>query len=356
MSNKDEIKLPSMLSFERKLEASDALMYSGNWRDKGEDCRDSEADKAWSPIPITKRYNRSTQSSFGIDDTKKMEPNPVSSGSDDANLPNNHDTLKVDFSLRVIGNVGAPFACNSPKFEAAIKQEVNSFKQSDGVKELAFRYAYNIASGRFLWRNRVGAEKIRVCIAVDEKIENSLGFSAYDFSLKDFNGERDNSNLEKLANLIQKGLTSSNSEGESVLLKVSAYIKLGDGQHIFPSEEMNMSEKGKVLFQLDNCAAIHNVKIGNALRTIDNWYGDEVLIKNSQDDKKIETVTVSDEIKTPIAIEPYGAVTQRGAAYRASKIDLYTLMRNWINNKEISEDNKKYVVGCLIRGGVFGGK
>jgi CRISPR-associated protein Csy3 len=34
---------------------------------------------------------------------KKMEPNLVSSGSDDANIPNNHDTLKVDFSLRVIG-------------------------------------------------------------------------------------------------------------------------------------------------------------------------------------------------------------------------------------------------------------
>ncbi|MBF0220569.1 MAG: type I-F CRISPR-associated protein Cas7f/Csy3, partial [Gammaproteobacteria bacterium] len=40
---------------------------------------------------------------------------------------------------------------------------------------------------------------------------------------------------------------------------------------------------------------------------------------------------------------------------RPSKNDLYTLMLNWLNDKEIELDHQKYVVANLIRGGVFGG-
>ncbi|WP_033422277.1 type I-F CRISPR-associated protein Cas7f/Csy3, partial [Psychromonas hadalis] len=58
----------------------------------------------------------------------------------------------------------------------------------------------------------------------------------------------------------------------------------------------------------------------------------------------------------PIAIEPFGAVTQRGQAYRKSKNDLYTLMQAWVNEKELTDNDKTYVVGNLIRGGVFSGE
>jgi CRISPR-associated protein Csy3 len=140
-----------------------------------------------------------------------------------------------------------------------------------------------------------------------------------------------------------------------VLVSVEAYVKLGKGQHVFPSQEMNMGEKKKKLFQLEDCAAMHNVKIGNAIRTIDTWYGEQMLIKSEGKDKT-ETVNIDAEIKQPIAIEPYGSVTQHGRAYRPSKNDLYSLMLDWVNSKEnVNEDDKKYVVGNLIRGGVFGG-
>lgn len=36
-NNKPTIKLPSMLSFERKLETSDGLMFAGSWNDVGVD-------------------------------------------------------------------------------------------------------------------------------------------------------------------------------------------------------------------------------------------------------------------------------------------------------------------------------
>lgn len=323
------IDLPSMLAFERKLETSDGLMFSGNWEDNKE-------PNKWRVIPITTRQNRSTQSAHGTSDEDKIKPNPVSSDSDDANLPIDKDTLKVSFSLRVIGNLGEPFGCNDPGFESAIVAKVNIFKESESVKELAYRYAYNIANGRFLWRNRVGAEKISILVTVDN--DNPLIFNAYDFSLTDFDKCKENPGLNTLAAIIEKGL-KGNSES-FVLINVDAYVKLGTLQHVFPSQEMNMNEKGKTLFQLDGCAAMHNVKIGNAIRTIDTWYPRYA------------------EEKQPIAIEPFGAVTQRGDAFRKNKKegDLYSLMVDWVNDEDLNAGQQAYVVANLIRGGVFSKK
>jgi len=341
---KKTIQLPSMLSFERKLETSDGLMFAGKWNDKNN-------YELWNDIPIDTRQNRSTQSAYGIDDNKKTMPNPVSSDSDDANLSLDKDTLKVSFTLRVVGNVGKPFACNKPDFAQAIESKVKYFKDSKEIDELGFRYAYNIANGRFLWRNRVGAEQIEIHVALGNS-EEALKFNTYDFSLNNFNKNSDNKNLQKLAEIIKKGLSSD--ENHFIVMQVDAYVKLGNGQHVFPSQEMNMGEKKKKLFQLDGCAAMHNVKIGNALRTVDTWYGDTMLIKAEGKDKT-ETVKIESEIKQPIAIEPYGSVTQHGRAYRPNKNDLYSLMEHWVNNEDIGVEQEKFVVANLIRGGVFGG-
>lgn len=335
--------LPSMLSFERKLETSDGLMFSGNWNDKNQ-------QEKWKAIPIVKRQNRSTQSAHGIDDVKKTAPNPVSSDSDDTNLPIDKDTLKLSFTLRAIGNLGEPFACNKPDFGRAIVERVKEFKESESIHDLAFRYAYNIVNGRFLWRNRVGAEEVEIHVRLHQE-ETPLTFNAYDFSLKDFDKKKENENLKKVAEAILKGL-ASDDDSSFAFMKVDAFVKLGEGQHVFPSQEMNMGEKKKKLFQLDGAAAMHNVKIGNAIRTIDTWYGDTMLIK-AEGKGKTETVAV--DARVPIAIEPYGSVTQHGRAYRPSNNDLYTLMKNWVNGGVVDADQQKYVVANLVRGGVFGG-
>jgi CRISPR-associated protein Csy3 len=326
MSKNKKVELAGVLSFERKLETSDALMYSGSW---GED---PEQYKEWKPIEITTRQNRSTISALNTKEADMSKPNPVSSDSDDANLPSEHDTLKVSFSLRIIGNLGKPFACNNPDFEKAIVEKVNEYKDGSELKTLAKRYAYNIANGRFLWRNRVCAEDIQIVVRINGN-ETSLSFHAYDFSLQDFAKNESDLNLKKLEEAIYTGL---NGDSESFTrIEVNAYVKLGKQQHVFPSQEMNMGEKKMVLFQLGHCAAIHNVKIGNAIRTIDDWYEDAQF---------------------PIAVEPFGAVTQIGQAFRKSKNDLYTLMQKWVNSEEVSENDQNFVVANLIRGGVFGGK
>ncbi len=321
-----KVELASVLSFERKLETSDALMYSGQWGENPDQYGD------WKKIEITKRLNRSTISAYGTKDEDKSKPNPVASNSDDANLYAEDDTLKVSFSIRVIGNLGKPFACNKPEFESAIVGKVNEYKQKgDGLKTLANRYAYNIANGRFLWRNRVGAEEVKIVVR-SNTFDNSLVFNAYDYNMNGFEKSSDREALKQLDEVIYAGL---NGNAESfVNIEVDAYVKLGKKQHVFPSQEMNMGEKGKALFQLEQCAAMHNVKISNAIRTIDDWYDDAVF---------------------PIAVEPFGAVTQIGQAFRKTKNDLYTLMVKWVNDAEIGENDKNFVVANLIRGGVFGG-
>lgn len=85
-------------------------------------------------------------------------------------------------------------------------------------------------------------------------------------------------------------------------------------------------------------AAIHSQKIGNALRTIDNWYEDA-------------------ETFGPIAVEPYGSVTTQGKAYRQpkQKQDFYTLLDHWLlRDKVPTVEQQHFVIAVLIRGGVFG--
>jgi CRISPR-associated protein Csy3 len=84
---------------------------------------------------------------------------------------------------------------------------------------------------------------------------------------------------------------------------------------------------------------MHSQKLGNALRTIDTWYP-EYSLSNG-----------------PIAIEPYGAVTNLGKAYRnpKEKADFYTLFDRYSMGEEFAnEDEANYVMAVLVRGGVFG--
>ena len=129
------------------------------------------------------------------------------------------------------------------------------------------------------------------------------------------------------------------------LLEVIAFARMGDGQEVYPSQELILDkgserggQKSKTLYMVSKIAAMHSQKLGNALRTIDTWYPD------------------ADGLG-PIAIEPYGSVTSRGKAYRQpkEKRDFYTLLDGWILKDHIPDtEQQHYVMATLIRGGVFG--
>ena len=322
-----KLKTPSVLAFEAKLVPSDALMFAGNWE-----------KHAWQPIQVGEKAVRGTISNrlkaATANDPAKLDAE-VSKANlqtvDIAALAHSTDTLKVVFTLRVLSDLVTPSTCNSPQYQTELAEKITQYQENVTFSELSRRYAFNIASARFLWRNRVGAENVKVVVTIaNETIE----FNSRDYSLREFSND---AKISQLAKFIQQGLTDNH-----VLIKVEAYSQLGEGQAIYPSQELVMGggkgDKSKFLYQLDGQAAMHSQKIGNALRTIDTWHP-------SFDDVG------------PIAVEPYGSVTNRGAAYRQpkEKTDFYNLLDAWmIKDKEPAVDQQHYIMAMLIRGGVFG--
>ena len=330
MAKTATVKTASVLAFERKLANSDAMMFSGEWE-----------GTTWQPIRIQEKAVRGTISNrlknALVSDPAKLDAEIQKANLqrvDVAALPADADTLKMTFTLRVLGNLSTPSVCNDRVYQNVLQEVIEGYISEHGFRELALRYAVNLANARFLWRNRVGAEHIRVKVTTGGE---SWEFNAHDYSLRAFD-KRDGDVLT-LANEIEKGL-----KGETfVLLNVEAFVRLGQGQEVFPSQELVLdsnSSKSKVLYQVNDVAALHSQKIGNALRTIDTWH------------PQVESLGA-------IAVEPYGSVTNRGIACRQpkEKMDFYTLLDNWITKDDKpAPEQQHYVMAVLIRGGVFGEK
>lgn len=329
----------SVLAFERKLDPSDALFSAGKWDEQ-------ENGNEWPAVEIREKSIRGTISNRLK--TKDQDPakldasieNPNLQTVDIATLPNGADTLRVRFTLKILGGAGMPSACNNADYQQQLQNTVISYTESNGFTELARRYAHNIANGRFLWRNRLGGEQVRVQVNQlkdGEKAQN-WSFDALSFSLRDFDvPDNVEADFNALAGIIESGLAGK----DYALLEVVAYVRVGDGQEVYPSQELILDRakgKSKTLYSVDGIAGMHSQKIGNALRTIDTWYEDVDGIG-------------------PIAVEPYGSVTSQGKAYRQpkQKIDFYNLLDGWVlKDKEPELGHQHYVMATLIRGGVFG--
>ncbi|HEY4664653.1 MAG TPA: type I-F CRISPR-associated protein Csy3, partial [Comamonas sp.] len=210
--------------------------------------------------------------------------------------------------------------------------------QQNGFAELANRYAANLANGRFLWRNRQGAEEVVVEVTVlkDGKAEQSWSFKALEHSMRTLDAI--DSKVKEVGAVIAEGLAGQ----RHVLLQITAFVRVGAGQEVFPSQELILDKgsngKSKTLYHVDNVAAMHSQKIGNAIRTIDTWYEGAAELG-------------------PIAVEPYGSVTTQGKAYRQpkQKMDFYTLLDNWLLKDQVpAVEQQHFVMAVLIRGGVFG--
>lgn len=338
----EPIKTASVLAFERKLDPSDGLLKSGNWN------QSDDAD--WKAIRIREKSVRGTISNrlkSKEQDPAKLDAsiqNPNLQRVDVAALPSDADTLRLEFTLRVLGGAGQPSACNNAAYQKALEKIVTKYLQQHGFGELAQRYVCNLANGRFLWRNRLCAESIEVQVR-HVRSEKVWIFDALAFSLRNFDVPDEFSKaVEELANVIQAGLNSKKPE----FLEVKAYARMRAGQEVFPSQELILDQssgnqkgrKSKTLYEINQTAAMHSQKIGNALRTVDTWYPE-----------------ATEENLGPIAVEPYGSVTSRGTAYRQprSKKDFFNLLDAWvIKKKEPPVEQQHFVMATLIRGGVFG--
>lgn len=333
MANK-KTTLATVLAFEKKLVPSDGFLYGTTWEQR---------HAIEEPIPLVEKSVRGTISNR-LKDSKKLNAkveSPNLQTVDSASLKLNQDTLKLRFTLKVLSGVQHPSVCNKEEHGRGISKMAEDYIQKSGFSTLAHRYATNIASGRFFWRNRVGAEKVEVIVRVKPSGE-TMTFDGYDYSLKNF--DKHSPALDQLSARIADALCGRISY---LLLEIEACVLMGHGQEVYPSEELifdkgngKKGKKSKVLYQVNGMAAMHSQKIGNALRTIDTWYPE---------------YSASDF--GPIAIEPYGAVTTLGKFFRdpKDKVDFYTLFDAWSTGTvPENETDKDYVMAVLVRGGVFG--
>lgn len=323
----------SVLAFERRLDVSDAFFWQ---LDSSENNTDPKA------VEIQSKSVRGTISNR---EKKSVADNPLKLNAkidsanlqtvDVASLDHDCDTLLVRWSCKVLPFNGKPSVCNDQEYQTRLLEVVHNYLQEHGVSELAKRYAANIVNARWLWRNRLGAEKIKLSISLSRNGSNPITTidNALDIDLSDFSQE--NASASEVAELIEKGL-----KGEQLaVLYVTAEVQVGYGQEVYPSQELVLDtgdKKSKELYQKNGIAGIHSQKIGNALRTIDTWYPDAQF---------------------PIAVEPYGAVTTLGTAFRQpkQKMDFYSLFDNWVlEDKAPGIEQQHYVMAVLIRGGVFG--
>lgn len=327
----------SVLAFEKKLVPSDGYMYGTSWDNK---------DKVL-PLSLIEKSVRGTISNR-LKAAVKNDPAKLDAEVEKANLQTvdtcalnmDQDTLKLHLTLKVLGGVEAPSACNNAAFNETYKQAAKDYIEREGFTELARRYAINLANARFLWRNRVGAEDILVEIkALNKGQEQSWKFDATTVSTRNFDVSDDQIN-----SLAQRIATALSNENDFLMLDITAYAKVGKAQEVYPSEELVLDKgngkKSKILYDVNGVAAMHSQKIGNALRTIDTWYPE-----------------FGEANVNPIAIEPYGAVTNLGKAYRnpKEKADFYTHFDKFARGEKLSSiEDEHYVMAVLVRGGVFG--
>ena len=335
----------SVLSFEKKLVPSDGRMYGTSWDQRNDQSTPLTLIEKSVRGTISNRPNKKDKAAFEKDPAKldaKVE-SPNLQTVDVSALGTGQDTLKLHFTLKVLGGVVYPSACNNAAFNQSYKVAARDYINREGFRELAKLYAANIANARFLWRNRVGAENIEVQVnALNKGSEQSWVFDATKFSTREFNFDD-----EPMETLAQRIATALSSENDFLMLEITCFAKVGKAQEIYPSEELVLDKekekKRKVLYSVDGIAAMHSQKIGNALRTIDTWYPAFGDPENSAG---------------PIAIEPYGAVTNLGKAFRhptKDKKDFYTFFDKFARGGKLDRiEDEHYVMAVLVRGGVFG--
>ncbi len=343
MAKKENIA--SVLAFEKKLAPSDGRMYGASWEQRNEQSAPLKLIEKSVRGTISNRPNKKDKAAFKNDPAKldaKVE-NPNLQTIDVSALGTEQDTLQLHFTLKVLGGVIYPSACNNAAFSQSYKIAASDYIKREGFKTLSKLYAANIANARFLWRNRVGAENIEVKVnALNKDLKQSWVFDATRFSIR--NLDVDDKQVGTLADRIA---TSLSSENDFLMLEITCFAKVGKAQEIYPSEELVLDKgkgkKSKVLYSVDGIAAMHSQKIGNALRTIDIWYPDFGDPENSAG---------------PIAIEPYGAVTNLGRAFRhptKDKKDFYTFFDKFARGEKLERPvDEHYVMAVLVRGGVFG--
>lgn len=341
--------MPSNLALCRSLNPGLFLMFAGTM----------DGSKPELPIEVTVHNGLGTLSSHTLDPHQKLadngagnpaNPNPVRVES--ARLPAFRDTLVVRGTIHVTNGAWGPESCTSPEYLKVQAEFLENFANRGGFDALAERYLMNVINGRWLARNRI-CRKVAITVSADGTSET---FDANDirggYSLKISDLPLDKQDAaHAIAKKWAKALCAK-TPLETVYIDVVAKLERGANAEVFPSQPFIEKEAGDkknrrpsrllasvTLEDGSRQAVMHAEKVGNGLRTIDSWYGENV---------------------TPIAVEPYGSVPRLQQALRLTTdgaVNFYDLqidLQGLVANMTERWNDALFFGAMLVRGGMFG--
>ncbi|EGR2227467.1 type I-F CRISPR-associated protein Csy3 [Vibrio parahaemolyticus] len=325
--NKHKIAKPSVLSFSRLISPATGFFMSNSEPDlKGAQVIEPESNY------LRAVFNSATTKK---DLSKEILKTQVIEN-DTALLPSGHDWLIVDSSVIICSGKIKPTECNEPEFGEMLKDFISAYYEHDFM-ELAKGYVSNLVSGRWLWRNLTVAQDLFVVIndTTFNPVLGEVGVS----SIRDNEREK----FDKLCEEFSSALSSNNAHK----FKMTAYVKIGQGQEVYPSQAFTsekQSGRGKILQTALNNGKNQVIftpqKISNAMRCIDVWY------KEGENNK-------------PLPVEAYGIDREGMLAHRAENNNsiyaLFDVLPDIISELKSGKvtGDAHYVMACLIRGGLY---
>lgn len=343
--------IPSVLAFARSFNPGHMPMFSA-----------SSERPARAPTPVLVRLEplRGLNATLKTEDDKKNEA--VLQVVESANLAADDDTLVLRGKLLVRNNVRTPFSCNDSNF-VELQEELVKHAVQDGLHlTLATRYAINLLSGSWGWRNALESESVAVTVKWYEGEDpksvtvNNLILNATDrFNVASYPAHADA--IEKLSAAIARALSG---ETRGYLFRLEGRFVMGECARVYPSQEWasepvkKASKKDwggdgssgvtRILAKVLNSngdlqAIINDRKAGNALRVVDTWYS-------------------SEGNAAPIAAEVFGANSHQGVALRTGKnaSSFFDILGKVVARQPLTPEETLYYLSVCIRGGVLGGK
>lgn len=351
-------QLAAMLSYARSITPSRGLLYAcedidGNAAQplqiESRGLRGTKAFDIWGKVERAKKDGDEGAKNAKLEDANQPNPQLL----DTVYLPEDKPFLMNRFQVKYLCKTDRPHMCSDLRIMKAFIDLSTGFKQADGFSLLSKLYVAPLVTGLFMFRNNDEALQKRITIVDSETGQVFLFTPGYNqFSIGSLPEDQ-----QVLAYALAEKIEQAFSRKDKVLcLSVQAVYEMGSGMPAYPSQEMDVGEKkegdlSRKLYRVkangeENQAAFHDVKLGNALRTIDIWHGHELFDA------------------TPI--EPLGVVSTHMVSLRLeAKRDFYSLVKanlfDWVNqfkvNTPLSQisnlDDLCFVMAVLIRGGAF---
>lgn len=358
MSAMEFKKLPGVLSFQRGLVMSDALFFN---------CFEGTPQ---TPVTVVRHGIRGTQNvnkdgdatKSTATDAKRQEVSNIQT-TDTAKLDPGAVAMAVRFSIRFLDLKDTLFACAPSKDDAddlvrnyreSVKRFIERAKDSEGLQEVARRFARNVLNGRWLWRNRVIARNVNVQVSAGG--ERLADADALTISLGHFD---DYSEEERVvAGLIAAGLkgdTESTLHVEARLdFGVTGVVEVFPSQNYVESKPRGFARplycvgqaerirgnrqdvEGFQSLRIMGQAALRDQKVANALRTVDTWYAGYA------------------EYGRPIPVEPNGASLEAQHFFRDRKTSAFEYARR-LDAIDPGSPEGMFMIASFVRGGVFSG-